>query len=309
VNVSVSARATTCGTRSINRRRRRTRRQVAELEQAILAFLEGEHPATVRQVFYGMAVRGVVPKTEAGYRAIVNRLTQMRRAGRVPYGWVADSTRWMRKPASYAGLHEFLSAQQAFYRRSVWHEQPVYAEVWCEKDALAGVLFDVTSEYDVPLMVTRGYGSLSFLHGAGEVIAAVGRPAYLYYFGDYDPSGVDIARVTEQRLREFAPHAEIHFARVAVTPGQIERWNLPTRPTKQSDTRARRFRGRSVELDAIPPDRLRDLVRGCIERHIRPDELERLREIEWLERETLGMIAVELGNNGQFLGGDGDWCE
>lgn len=50
-------------------------------------------------------------------------------------------------------------------------------------------------------MVTRGYSSLSFLHSAAETIEAKNKPTYLYYFGDHDPSGRDITRVTEQRLR------------------------------------------------------------------------------------------------------------
>ena len=37
------------------------------------------------------------------------------------------------------------------------------------------------------------------------------------YFGDHDPSGKDISRNIEDRLHEFAPGAEIHFRRVAVT--------------------------------------------------------------------------------------------
>lgn len=56
---------------------------------------------------------------------------------------------------------------------------------------LAGVLMQETEIYDVPLMVSRGYSSLSFLHSAAEAIAANGKPAYIYHFGDLDPSGVD----------------------------------------------------------------------------------------------------------------------
>jgi hypothetical protein len=36
--------------------------------------------------------------------------------------------------------------------------------------------------------------------------------------------------------RRQAPDAEIHFKRLAVTPEQIPAWDLPTRPTKASDT-------------------------------------------------------------------------
>ena len=68
---------------------------------------------------------------------------------------------------------------------------PVYVEVWCEKDALAGVLMEETEVYDVPLMVARGYSSISFLHSAAMAIKAIGKPAYIFHFGDLDPSGVD----------------------------------------------------------------------------------------------------------------------
>ena len=32
-----------------------------------------------------------------------------------------------------------------FYRRSLWDEQPVYVEIWLEKEALAGVLYGETA--------------------------------------------------------------------------------------------------------------------------------------------------------------------
>ena len=78
---------------------------------------------------------------------------------------------------------------------------PVYVEVWVEKDALSGVLFEETEVYDVPLMTARGYSSLSFLHSAAEAIQDKGKPAYIYHFGDLDPSGVDAARDIETKLR------------------------------------------------------------------------------------------------------------
>ena len=133
---------------------------------------------------------------------------------------------------------------------------PVYVEVWCEKDALAGVLLEETRTYDVPLMVARGYSSISFLHSAAEAIQDKGKPAYIFHFGDLDPSGVDAARDIEQKLKRYAPSADIHFERPAVTREQVEQWNLPSRPTKATDTRAKKFAGTSVELDAIPAAKL-----------------------------------------------------
>ena len=175
---------------------------------------------------------------------------------------------------------------------------PVYIEVWCEKDALAGVLIEETEPYDVPPMVARGYSSISFLHSAAKAIEAKGKPAYIYHFGDLDPSGVDAARDIEAKLRRYAPGAEIHFERPAVTRAQVEEWDLPSRPTKMTDTRSKKFVGTSVELDAIPASKLRELVRGCIERHVDQEQLAVLRAAEESERETLGRWAKIVNGGG-----------
>jgi hypothetical protein len=144
-------------------------------------------------------------------------------------------------------------------------------------------------------MVARGYSSLSFLHSAAMAVEAKDKPAYIYHFGDLDPSGVDAARDIEVKLRRYAPGAEIHFERPAVTRAQVEEWNLPTRPTKQTDTRAKKFAGTSVELDAIPAHKLRELVRECIERHVDQHQLKLLRVAEESERGLLKAWASTYG--------------
>lgn len=275
------------GSRPI-KRARRTADDMAGIRKAIRELLEEDNPMTVRQVFYRLVSAGVIAKTEAEYKGTVTRLlTEMRRAREIPFSWLADNTRWMRIPRTSSSLADALKETQLFYRRDIWDEQDAYVEVWLEKDALSGVLYEETSEWHVPLMVTRGYPSVSYLHSAAEAIREQDRPAYLYYFGDYDPSGVDIPRAVEEGLREFSDGAEIYFERVAVNPEQIELYGLQTRPTKSSDTRAKTFKGESVEVDAIPPKALRQIVRNCIIQHIDADALERQRVVEAAEKQTL----------------------
>ena len=250
---------------------------------------------TVRQLFYQLVTSSTISKTETSYKNIVVRLLGlMRRDGDLPFSWIADNTRWMRKPRTYSSLEQALDNTVRTYRRSLWDQQDAYVEIWLEKDALSGVLYDVTAEWDVPLMVTRGYPSLSYLHVAAETIADEDRPCFIYYFGDHDPSGVDIPRKVEADLRTFAPDADLSFERVAVTPEQIEEWKLPTRPTKKTDTRARHFEGESVEVDAIPPAQLRTICRGCVEQHIDVRALEQTQLVEQAERDTLRTILDNL---------------
>ena len=229
-------------------------------------------PATVRQIYYLGTVAGLVPKTEDAYKVVKTDLTIMRKDGSMPYNWLANSTRWQRKPNTFGSVQAALEETARLYRKALWADANAYVEIWLEKDALAGVVLPVTSQFDVPLMVARGYASLSFMHSAAEVIAGLDVPAYIFHLGDFDPSGQDAARAIEHTLREMAPKAEIHFERLAVTPNQINQWRLPTRPTKTTDTRSKGFGDISVELDAIPPSQLRNLVQRAIERHLPPEQ-------------------------------------
>jgi hypothetical protein len=258
------------------------------------AIVAEQQPMTVRQVFYQATVRGIVPKTENGYQMVAVALADMRRARELPFSWIADLTRWQRRPRTYSSIGHALRETAKFYRKALWEDAEAYVEIWIEKDALSGVIYPVTEEYDVPLMSAKGYPSLSFIHSAAAQMAEEDRPCFVYQFGDHDPSGVDAARAIEKDLRLMAPDAEIHFERVAVRPQQIADWSLPSRPTKTSDTRFKKWTGGdSVELDAIDPDTLRGLVRNCIERHINQRKLEVLLEAERSERQQLTMFARE----------------
>jgi hypothetical protein len=276
------------------KRHRATKDEVEERRAGLHVIVAKMKPMTVRQVFYQATVHGVVEKSEAGYNKVQTDLVKMRREGRIPYDWLADNTRWQRKPNTFDGIEDALQETARFYRKSLWTDADAHVEMWLEKDALSGVIYPVTSMYDVPLMVARGYASLSFLHLAAEYIGSLNVPAYIYHLGDFDPSGVNAGEKIEETLRELAPDAEIYFQRIGVTLEQIEQWSLPTRPTKASDTRAKNFGHISVELDAIAPDALRDLVRSAIEVHLPAEQFEVLKTAEASERELLASLTLQL---------------
>lgn len=202
----------------------------------------------------------------------------------------------MRKPRTFNGVEEALNDTARLYRKALWADADAYVEVWLEKDALAGVVMPITSMYDVPLMAARGYASLSFLYGAADYINDLDVPVYIYHLGDFDPSGVNAGEKIEETLSELAPDADITFERVAVTPEQIAHWNLPTRPTKTSDSRSKTFGDISVELDAIHPNRLSDLVNEVIQRHLPPEEFAVLKAAEKSERALIGRLVGMISN-------------
>ena len=267
------------------RRYRRTNAELARVDAAILDIAEAEAPVTVRGLFYRVMSLHLVPKTEKGYRVVQRQTLKLRRAGDLPYGWITDGSRLRLQPKTWSSAQAALENTAKMYRRSLWIDQEMHVEIWCEKDAIRGVVHPVTEEFDVPLMISRGYSSETFLNETADEINVKGRDAVIYQLGDHDPSGVDAWRDIQRKLREFVDDdIDLEFERIAVTPEQIVSMELPTRPTKQSDSRAAKFAGDSVEVDAIPSPTLRELVREAIEQWIDPEHLRITREAEDSER-------------------------
>ena len=277
------------------RRSRRTKAAISSIRDAIVDVIGEDPPMTVRQVFYQLVARGVIEKTEEQYQGTVIRLmTDMRIGGSLPFDWIVDESRRVRITETYDSVADAIERTAKFYRRSALAQSPDYLEIWCEKDALAGVLWDVTSEYDVPLMISRGMPSLTFLHGSARAsrhAAEQNKQTFIYQFGDHDPSGVLIPQTIERRLDQMCQQLDCPppvVERVALTEEHIKRHHLPTRPTKrEGNPHANGFAGDSVELDALPPRILRSMVRSAIERHVSPAATLALREAEDSERKLL----------------------
>ena len=271
------------------KRHRATKAQVEGRRDELFDIVEKMQPMTVRGVYYQATVRKLVEKTLSGYTKVQTDLTRMRRAGELPYDWITDGTRRPLKARSFGSVYELLDDTVQSYKKALWTDANCYVEIWVEKDALSGVLLPVTIEYDVPLMVSRGYSSISFLYNAAEYMKQLEVPVFIYHLGDYDPSGVDAAEAIEHELQQMAPWTIISFKRLAVTSEQIIEWDLPTRETNKKDTRAKNFVGGdvSVELDSIDPNTLRDMVRDAIEQRLPADKLAAMNAEEDSERELL----------------------
>ena len=293
--MSASASYQACPIRS-----RRTKAEVAEVRAVILDVLKADHPQTVRQVFYQLVVRDAIEKTEKEYQnTAIRLLSEMRLAGEVPWSWIVDESRRTRGTQTFESVADALRDTASCYRRSALRNCDAYIEIWCEKEALSGIIWDVASDYDVPVVVSKGMPSLTQVYGSfGNIkrAARVGKTSYLYQFGDHDPTGCLIPKSIEARLQEFCryncPFPVVE--RIALTEEQIGEHRLPTRPTKRDGNKhAKNFHGDSVELDALPSADLRNLVRDCITRHISEHQLEVLRASEESERDFLYQLADE----------------
>jgi hypothetical protein len=265
----------------------------------LIAYAAKHHPVTVRQLYYQAEVHGLpgITKAEGDYNKIQQQVLKLRREGRLPYRHIADMTRWMRKPSTFDGVEDMLWNAARTYRKALWADADAYVEIWCEKDALAGVILPVTEEFDVPLMVTRGFTSETFAFSAIEAREGSKRDYYIYYLGDFDRAGEDAYQSLFDKLerfhKEFKCKFNMYFDQLAVTDEeQIEEMGLSTREPKRNSAADKNWPHEfACELDAIDPDTLREMVRTAIEQHLPKHQFEILKKAEESERQILTMFA------------------
>lgn len=280
--------------RTSPKKARKPQQRSLALRQAISVVAAEYERLSVRQLFYQLVSRGVVEKTERAYKRVCDAAVQMRLDGSLDFRKVTDGHRSRRIFFAHSGLHEALRSAHDLYRRNYWLDQPRHVEVWCEKDALSGVITPVCDRHGVPYVATRGFPSVTLLYDSAQAMAATSKPATIFYFGDHDASGQSISDGLERDLCSFGADAMVQ--RMALNPAQIAANALPTRPGKLTDSRqagfAARFGGASVELDALPPNLLTTLVEQGIVSAIDRAAWRRVSEIEALETDTLESIAL-----------------
>ena len=183
-------------------RKRRSNAEIFELRRALAELVEANRPLTVRHLFYLAVARGLIEKTEDQYQNTIIRLVGIMReewldedrewigsdvdeprAAVIPFDSIVDAGRWIRKPQSYTGPEAAVRYWADCYRRDLWHESPVNVIFICEKDAIAELVYQETSQWDVPLAVIRGMSSKTFLYQNAQAIDAADKETYLYFFG------------------------------------------------------------------------------------------------------------------------------
>lgn len=253
-------------------------------------------PLTVRNLYYRMLSYGFFPKDERNYNRVQNRSKELRDHGRIPYGWFVDGTRLARQVDAHGSVDAFLNDAAQLYRRDLWRRLDVRVEVWCEKDAMSGVIWPVAREWGVPLMVMRGQTSATFAYEAAMEYREIGKPVIVYYLGDFDPAGLECETSLTDKLTTYvAGEVPVDVERVFVTPEDIDHLGLATHAVKRSQQTKRSWLphlGREAcELDAVPPDHLRDVLDLRLSQHVPQQLREQHEQVEAEERELLRRIA------------------
>lgn len=271
-----------------------------EIDEALEYFDSQGVKPTLRTLFYYLVSKQMIPNTRSSYKTLSRKLVQARKQGRYEWDFLEDKTRVVLGSLGdsrfrESELDEFKDRVQRkledlniddlidryfdftvpYFYVDKWADQPTVCEVWIEKEALASTLQSWIGDQEVPIRVNRGYSSWTFIYNNVENLKWTLEKhdrVIIYYCGDLDPSGMDIQRFLKEAIFYFGLEDDrVELIRLAVTPEQVEAYNLPPRP-EDAETIAKlqrdpRFKSYSlpyiVELDALiafAPEQFRNIL-------------------------------------------------
>jgi hypothetical protein len=242
--------------------------------KTILNDLQEYWPLTLRQIFYQLVSKGIIENTTSRYTMLSNLLKNARLENEIPWETMEDRGRIFEDHTGFIDKSSFINNELHWflngYKKNLLSDQDRAIEIWIEKDALRTVFNKVAEKFSIPVVVCRGFSSISFIKNYVDRIEKQSNyfPTILYY-GDLDPSGWQMPIALKETLQNNFYHApEIY--RGALNEDQVKKYNLPNDPDalKSTDTRAKnyvkQFGNLAVELDALHPQDLTEIVQNDI---------------------------------------------
>ena len=258
---------------------------------------------TLRQLYYQLVSRDIIPNQVKEYNSLGNVVSKGRLAGFIDWDMIEDRTRSPKENQHWDNPQQILDAAANGYYLSRWEEQKNYVEVWCEKDAVSNILQPVCSKWDVVFMANRGYSSQSAMYEAYKRLDAAeqdgSKVITILYFGDHDPSGIDMIRDISDRLGTFLRIGSLDSViPVALTMEQVREYDPPENPAKVQDSRyesyAIKYGVSSYELDALEPSVLSKILEDAILEYVDVDEFHKVQELEDHDKQRLLDLSEKL---------------
>lgn len=260
--------------------------------------LADRQPDTIRGAMYSVVSAGWLPNTsDPSYMRVQRILDTLRKRGVIPLSWIVDNIRATIKPSSWNGLADFADTVAEAYRKDFWSSLPEYVAVIVEKDTVAGRIAQVTKDYDIALHPLRGFSSTTFTYGIAEEWNRITKPITAYYIGDFDPSGIEIEQSVRRTLTALVK-APFTWERLAVNAADFDRFDIIPLEPKKKDSRYKKFvqnfGDRCAEVEAVPADELRNMVRAAIESHIPTEQWKKLKALEATEKESWNRVMAQI---------------
>lgn len=279
---------------------------IAKANAVITEFAGKGFSLTLRQLYYQFVARDWIPNTLKSYKNLGSVINDARLAGLIDWEAIEDRTRNLRKRSHWTGPDDIIEACARSYGINLWEGQEKRVEVWIEKDALIGVIERVCNKWDLPHFSCRGYTSQSELWGAAMRHIDYGTHTVVIHLGDHDPSGIDMTRDIEDRLKMFGADSEV--IRIALNMDQVKRYRLPNNPAKATDSRFESYlheHGEHCwELDALDPTLIEKMIETEAQKHLDIDVFKERTKEQEADRRVLSKCSAQWTDVEAFLHGE-----
>lgn len=228
---------------------------------------------TVREHFYSLVDRDMLPNLGKTYTAFDQHVTKLRENLGLQINCYSDAGHsvtdikdeyyspddWLEHLSIkiWKFHDEYLRNTQSFPR---WYEQKNYVEIWTEKEAMVNAIDYYVSKNDLQIKIVS-FGGFRGLSWFNEQIDRLknkidkGKSIRILYLGDFDPSGEKmddvfgnslwinggVGEVASWDLNQYSmtldtnDYIDVTFKRIAVTQEQIEQYDLPWNPEGMSE--------------------------------------------------------------------------
>ncbi len=194
--------------------------------------LKPDWPLTLRQIYYRLVANGLIENSKSQYNMLSKLVKWMRIDENLPWSALEDATRTVTNKKGYENLNEFIESEVSWflrgYSRCLVQGQDKYIEVWVEKNALFRIFDGVVHPYCMRTVVCRGYQSVTFLadfYSRAERALMNGKTPIVLYFGDLDPSGVQMLEATIETLEDELDLYGVEFKRIGLNPEHITQYS------------------------------------------------------------------------------------
>jgi len=303
--------------------------EIIETANSIIEEYQAEsYDLTLRQLYYQFIARDLFPEgrrwkwtgkrwikdpngtknAPPNYKWLGTLINDGRLAGLIDWNSIVERTRQHEKNSHWDSPAEIIASAAEGYGIDTRVDQDLYIEVWVEKDALISVIERACQPLDVGYFSCRGYVSQSAMwRAACRITKQIDRTYYesemmglrnavVLHLGDHDPSGINMTEDIQNRLDMFG--AMVNVVRIALNKEQVEKYQPPPNPVKQTDSRSGDYEieygDECWELDALDPR----VITKLIEKHVqqRTDQFKRdaLIEKQEADREKLQEISDNL---------------
>lgn len=272
---------------------------------------------TLRQLYYQFIARDLFPDSfihggtknnVRSYSKLGDIISKAREGGFIDWSYITDRGRSSENRPHWDNPQSFMNIVAPQFNTDLWADQPRRVEVWVEKDALSDVVARACRPLDVPYTACKGYMSASTMWEAAQRMLnnfnTYSQPTIVLHLGDHDPSGIDMTRDIQDRLRLFSAQYQEEFhgrghdvtvVRIALTRDQIDEYDPPPNPAKETDSRFATYQeihgDESWELDALEPQVIVDLITERVREYMAPRIFNRSKREECEQRAKLVKVS------------------